>query len=185
MTPRKAGRSPDAVDAIIAQWQRERPDIDVAGLAIFGRLHRAYLRYAALIGDVFGRYGVNAAAFDVLAALRRSGEPYRRTAGDLASAGLITSGGLTMRLDRLEAAGLITREHDTADRRVVYAQLTPAGLDLIDRLAKEHFSWELEMLAGLTEAERVRLAALLAELDRSMLEAAGRSQLDDIFSSQP
>lgn len=168
MKTAKPGHSSDAVDVIIAQWQRQRPDIDVAALAVFGRLHRAYLHYAAQIGETFDKYGINAAAFDVLAALRRAGAPYRRTAGDLANTGLISTGGLTLRLDRLESAGLITRERDTADRRVVYAQLTDDGLDVINRLAKEHFAKELQMLAGFSEPERRQLARLLRKLDRSL-----------------
>ena len=163
----------DAVDAIIAAWEREIPDQDFSALAVLGRLHRAYLRYAALIGEVFAHHGINTASFDVLAALRRSGPPYRRTAGDLAHIGLVTTGGLTLRLDRLEKAGLIHRERDGTDRRIVYAQLTPAGLDLTNRVAKEHFANELEMLAGLTTAERRQLASLLAKLERS-LDAASQ-----------
>jgi len=172
MTSRTNGQPPDPVDVIASQWRRERPDIDVSALAVFGRLHRTYLRYAALIGEVFDSHEINMASFDVLAALRRSGPPFRRTAGDLASTGLVTTGGLTLRLDRLEAAGLITRERDTADRRVVYAQLTEAGLALIDQVAVEHFDNEMRMLAGLSDTERRQLAALLGRLDHALQRAA-------------
>ena len=161
----------DPVDIIVSQWEHEIPDLDVSALAVFGRLHRGYVRYAAALGEVFGRYGINMASFDVLAALRRSGPPYRRTAGDLAGIGLITTGGLTLRLDRLEQAGLITRERDTADRRVVYAQLTEAGLELTGQVAREHFANELRMLAGLSKSERTQLADLLAKLERSLIDA--------------
>lgn len=161
----------DPVDIIVSQWEHEIPDLDVSALAVFGRLHRGYVRYAAALGEVFGRYGINMASFDVLAALRRSGPPYRRTAGDLAGIGLITTGGLTLRLDRLEQAGLITRERDTADRRVVYAQLTAAGLELTGQVAREHFANELRMLAGLSKSERTQLADLLAKLERSLIDA--------------
>jgi DNA-binding MarR family transcriptional regulator len=161
----------DAVDSILALWAREMPGVDFSALAVFGRLHRGYLRYATLISEVFERHGINTASFDVLAALRRSGPPYRRTAGDLAHIGLVTTGGLTLRLDRLEKAGLILRERDTTDRRIVYAQLTPIGLEITNKVAKEHFDNELKMLAGLTDAERRQLAFLLAKLESS-LEAA-------------
>jgi len=161
-------QSRDPVDIIIAQWEREIPDMDVSALAVFGRLHRSYLRYSALIGEVFDRHGINQASFDVLTALRRSEPPHRRTAGELAVTGLITTGGLTLRLDRLEQAGLIIRERDADDRRVVHAQLTDAGLKLIDQVAREHFANELEMLSGLSKPERAQLAALLAKLERSL-----------------
>jgi DNA-binding MarR family transcriptional regulator len=161
----------DPVDLIISQWEREIPGMDVSALAVFGRLHRGYIRYAAMLGEVFDSHRINMASFDVLAALRRSGPPYRRTAGELADIGLITTGGLTLRLDRLEQAGLITREHDTTDRRVVYAQLTEAGLELINQVAREHFDNELRMLSGLSRPERAQLAGLLAKLERSLLDA--------------
>lgn len=162
---------PDVVDTLIGQWEREIPGMDVSALAVFGRLHRCYARYAAMIGEIFEKHGINMAAFDVLAALRRSGPPFRRTAGDLAGIGLISTGGITLRLDRLEAAGLVTRERDSEDRRVVYAQLTGAGLDLIDQVARDHFSNELRMLAGLDGPEREQLAALLGKLERSLHDA--------------
>lgn len=170
-TRRQPARDP--VDVIISQWEREIPGMDVSALAVFGRLHRSYLRYASQLAGVFDSHGINMASFDVLAALRRSGPPYRRTAGELAGIGLVTTGGLTLRLDRLEEAGLITRERDTADRRVVHAQLTQAGLELTDQVAQEHFANELDMLAGLSKPERAQLADLLAKLERSLL-AAGR-----------
>lgn len=169
--PARKPQPPDQLDQMIGQWERELPGLDVSPLAVFGRLHRGYLRYAAQLGEVFDKHGINMASFDVLAALRRSGPPYRRTAGDLAVTGLITTGGLTLRLDRLEQAGLIIRERDTADRRVVYAQLTDAGLELTDRVAKEHFANEARMLSGLTPADRRQLSALLAKLERSLLDA--------------
>lgn len=168
---RRPHQSRDTVDVLLAQWEREIPDQDFSAFAVFGRLHRGYLRYAALIGEVFERHDINMAQFDVLTALRRSGAPYRRTAGELATIGLITTGGLTLRLDRLEKAGLITRERDADDRRVVYAQLTEVGLKLINDVAREHFTNELRMLAGLSGSERAQLAGLLSKLERS-LEAA-------------
>jgi DNA-binding MarR family transcriptional regulator len=173
MATRKSEKKRDVVDALISEWENELPDLDFSGVAVFGRLHRGYHRYAALIDEVFDRYGINTASFTVLATLRRGGPPYRRTAGDLANTGLVTTGGLTLRLDRLENAGLITRERDTADRRVVYAQLTEAGLELVNQVVREHFANEVRMLSGLTGAERQQLAGLLGKLERS-LEAAER-----------
>jgi DNA-binding MarR family transcriptional regulator len=168
---KKTAGQRDVVDTLIAQWEREMPGMDVSALAVFGRLHRSYVRYAALIGEIFDKHDINMAAFDVLAALRRSGPPFRRTAGELAGIGLVTTGGITLRLDRLEAAGLITRERDAEDRRVVYAQLTAVGLELIDRVVRDHFSNELRMLNDLTDAERHQLAALLGKLEYSLQAA--------------
>ena len=75
MTSRRPPKR-DPVDVIISQWEREMPGMDVSALAVFGRLHRCYARYADLLGEIFDKHGINMASFDVLAALRRSGPPY-------------------------------------------------------------------------------------------------------------
>lgn len=161
----------DAVDSIIEDWRRVRPGLDTTPLHVLARLHRSYLRYQTLIGRTMEAGGLSMAGFDVLTALRRSGEPYRLTAGQLAASGLISSAGVTLRIDRLEKDGLITRERDTRDRRVVHCRLTSKGLELIDRLFVEHLENERRMLAGLSAAEREQLGDLLARLELS-LEAA-------------
>jgi DNA-binding MarR family transcriptional regulator len=167
----------DAVARILAEWREQLPGTDVSALAVFGRLHRCFLRYQAQIGRVVDRRDISFAAFDVLTALRRAGAPYRRTAGELAASSLVSTGGITLRAGRLEEAGLIVRERDEDDRRIVYLRLTDAGLALIDGLVDEHFANELDMLAGLVPAERRRLEALLERLERS-LEASGQRQLN-------
>lgn len=160
-----------AVDTIVAEWQRERPDLDASPIALFGRLHRAYLRYNSVISREFARSNLNSASFDVLASLRRSGAPYRKTASALAGGALLSSAGVTFRLDRLEEAGLIERQRDTKDRRVVYSQLTPEGLRVIDETIARHLENEHRLLAGLNDRERAQLAKLLAKLESSILEA--------------
>ncbi|MEU0649667.1 MarR family winged helix-turn-helix transcriptional regulator [Streptomyces umbrinus] len=180
---------PDAVDAILEQWRRELPEVDVAPLAVFGRIHRVFLRYQAHITDVFNEYGINAAAFDIMAALRRHGAPYRLTAGALADTSLITSGGVSLRLDRLEKVGLVTRERDEVDKRVVYVKLTDAGVELIEKVAAAHFANEENLLVGLTPTERRQLGQLLSRLERSLdgyettLRGNGgtRAEPDDAF----
>ncbi|MBN9620212.1 MAG: MarR family transcriptional regulator [Actinobacteria bacterium] len=158
----------DAVDEIVEQWGRERPDLDPSPISVFGRLHRSYLRYQDVLARTFGAHDVNAASFDVLASLRRSGAPYRRAGVQLAREGLLSSAGTTLRLDRLEQQGLIERQRDPHDRRVVYSSLTPAGLALIDALIGEHLAAEEAMLANLTATERRQLSALLRKLESSI-----------------
>jgi DNA-binding MarR family transcriptional regulator len=160
-----------AMDEIVAQWRRERPDLDASPIALFGRVHRVYLRYQAVIAKGFAAYGLNASSFDVLAALRRTGAPHRKSSTELANESLLSSAGVTFRLDRLEEAGLIERQRDTEDRRVVYSQLTAKGLDVIDRAMASHLANEHRLLAGLSEAERTQLARLLAKLEDSIVTA--------------
>lgn len=159
---------PDAVDQLMEQWRRERPDVDVSAMAVFGRLHRSFYRYLDQIVPVFDKHGINMAAFDVLSALRRSGPPFRRTAGELAQQTLVTTGGITLRVKRLEAAGLVVREGDPDDGRVVHVRLTPGGLKVIDAVVEDHFRNERRMLAGLSEAERRELARLLSRVELSL-----------------
>ncbi|QFG23605.1 MarR family winged helix-turn-helix transcriptional regulator [Actinomadura sp. WMMB 499] len=166
-----AGGEPDRTDEIVRQWRAMRPDLDPSPIALLGRLHRAYLRYNALASRLFERNGLNAAAFDVLITLRRSGPPYRRSARELAEASLLSSAGVTLRMDRLEKAGLIVRERDEHDRRVVYSRLTDQGFELIDRLLAEHLDNERAMIAGLADEQVAQLTGLLRALERS-LEAA-------------
>ncbi|WP_051461452.1 MarR family winged helix-turn-helix transcriptional regulator [Tomitella biformata] len=166
----------DAVDDIVDQWAAQRPDIDVSPLQVFGRLHRVYLRYHSALNVLFDAHNINMASFDVLAALRRSGAPYRMTAGQLASTSLVTTGGITLRVDRLEKAGLVIRERDAEDRRIVYTQLTPEGLKVIDAVAGAHFTNESKLLAGLNQGESAELARLLSLLERSIdAETGGAS----------
>lgn len=159
---------PDPVDHIVAQWAVQRPDLDVSALEVFGRLHRAYLRYHAELTHLFDKFGINMAAFDVLAALRRGGPPFRMTAGQLAEWSLVTTGGITLRVDRLVKAGLVERERDTADRRIVYTRLTDEGLAVVDSVAGDHFAKETRMLGGLSRREQGQLARLLSKLETSI-----------------
>jgi DNA-binding MarR family transcriptional regulator len=172
----KEARSSDSVDAIVDQWRHERPDLDPSPIALFGRVHRVYLRYQAVLNKTFAKHGLNSASFDVLAALRRSGAPYRKTGIQLANGSLLSSAGVTFRLDRLEQAGLIERQRDHDDRRVVYSALTETGLEVIDRTIEDHLDAEAAMLTGLTTQERQQLAKLLAKLEQSIIVAQESSQ---------
>jgi len=164
-------RQRDGVDEIIGQWAQVRPELDVSAMEVFSRLHRSFLLYRAWIGDRFAQLGTNEPGFDVLAALRRAGADQRLTAGELARRTLVTTGGLTLRVKRLEAEGLVRRERDAGDNRMVYVELTEAGRDLIDRVADVHFSSMLRMLDGLAPEEQRDLARLLARLYESQAAA--------------
>jgi len=173
---------PDAVDAIVEQWRVERPDLDPSPIALFGRIHRIYLRYQSVITGAFAQHDLNPASFDVLAALRRAGSPYRKSSSELAKGSLLSSAGVTFRLDRLEQAGLIERHRDTEDRRVVHSQLTDKGLAAIEDAITDHLDNEHRLLAGLTKAECQQLSRLLAKLEASILattaDATDRNSLD-------
>ncbi|CAL9631322.1 MarR family winged helix-turn-helix transcriptional regulator [Streptomyces albus] len=163
-----AGERKDAVAAIIEDWRRERPELDTTPLEVLARLHRTFVLYQAQTNRPVSEHGLSWAGFDVLTALRRAGEPFQLTAGELAASGLISSAGVTLRLDRLEKDGLIVRERDSEDRRVVHCRLTPEGLRVIDELFVQHLDKERHMLAGLTAEECGQLSTLLRKLEVSL-----------------
>ncbi|MGY1740318.1 MULTISPECIES: MarR family winged helix-turn-helix transcriptional regulator [unclassified Blastococcus] len=165
-------RTRDAVDEIIGQWGRVRPGLDVSAMQVFGRLHRSFLLYRSAIGERFTEAGTTEPGFDVLAALRRSGPEQRLSAGELARQTLVTTGGLTLRVKRLEKEGLVRRERDPEDHRMVYVSLTDTGRELVDRAADLHFDNMARMLEGLTAGEREELARLLGRLYDALQEAS-------------
>lgn len=159
----------DRAGRAIEQWKKERPELDVSPMAVIGRLSEA----ASLISrdrlaPLFARYGLQAGEFDVLASLRRAGQPYRLTPTALYETTMVTSGAMTNRLDRLERAGLIARSPHPEDRRGVIVQLTEKGLQLIDEAVVAHVENERHVLSGLTEKEQETLAGLLAKLIHSL-----------------
>ena len=153
----------DGVDRIIEQWARERPDLDTTAMAVFGRI----FRLARLAGDqvqrAYAQYRIGRPEFDVLATLRRSGEPYRLSPGALAASMMLSSGGTTARLDRLERAGLVERSPDPGDRRGVSVRLTPAGKEVIDQAVGAGLAEQQRLLAHLSPARQKQLDALLRE----------------------
>lgn len=168
--------APDAVDQIMAQWRRERPDLDPMPMAVFGRVARTFALQRRAQARVHEALGLSHAAFDMLANLRRSGAPHRKTASSLARSSLVSTGGITFRMDGLEQAGLIRRVRDTADRRVIHAELTDEGRALIDEAIARHLDLLGSLLDGLTEQEQAELARLLAKLERSISAATGDAE---------
>jgi DNA-binding MarR family transcriptional regulator len=154
----------DAVDTITDQWRRERPELDPSPMAIMGRISRIATLAQRELDRVFRRYGIVGGDFDVLATLRRAGPSYRLTPGELSRSTMVTTGGMTKRLDRLEKEHLIRREPDPSDRRGRLIALTPEGRDVVDRAVEAHLQNEERLLAGLPPVERAQLAGLLREL---------------------
>lgn len=154
----------DHVDRVLEQWRAERPDLDAAPMGVVGRISRAARSLEREIRRVFDPHGLQLGEFDILATLRRSGAPYRLTAGGLVATSMVTSGAITNRVDRLEAKGLVTRETDPANRRSVLITLTDRGRSLVDEVVADHLDNERRLLAPLTEEEQDQLAGLLRKL---------------------
>ena len=151
----------DDIDAAIAEWTALRPDFDATPIGVFGRVTRLHTRQRAVLNSIYDEFDLTLPSFDVLANLLRSGSPHRKTAGELANSSMLTTGGITFRLDRMEQQGLIERQRSSTDRRVVYAQLTAHGKATIERVIEKHLTAEAEMLADLSPVEVRQLATLL------------------------
>lgn len=154
----------DGVDLRRAQWAAELPDLDTRGMAILGRMRWITLNLRPQIEAIFKKYDLDSGEFDVIATLRRSGPPYCLRPTELYRWLMISSGGLTARLTRLEKAGLIARLPDPDDARSMLVQLTPEGSTLTERAFREDMAFESTVLAALTPAEAATLEALLRKL---------------------
>jgi DNA-binding MarR family transcriptional regulator len=158
-------RQPDHMDAILAQWKRERPDLDVTALGVMGRLFRAaQLADAELSRGIGSRHDLQPGWFDLLAALRRAGRPFELNPTQLMATTMLSSGGMTKRLDRLEDAGLVERRPDPSDRRGTLVGLTKKGQDLVEAALLTHVGNEERLLQALSAGERRTLDELLRKL---------------------
>ncbi|ONH24549.1 MarR family winged helix-turn-helix transcriptional regulator [Pseudofrankia asymbiotica] len=162
---------PDQVDEFIEGWRRERPDLDdetLVTLGCFARMKWLAKNFATGAEQVIRRHGLTAGEFDVLATLRQSGPPCTLIPSQLSALLMMSRAGMTNRLDRLEAAGLIERTLDPADRRSFRVRLTDRGRGVIDAAVTEHaqivsrFTTVLspDQRRGLDEALRTLLRAL-------------------------
>jgi DNA-binding MarR family transcriptional regulator len=157
----------DAVDDIVDQWAVARPELNTEAVALIGRLKRLHGYVDAALRGYFADFGIDVSEFDVLATLRRSGEPYQLNARALLAAAMVTSGAITNRVDRLSAKGLVERRPSPTDRRAVLICLTPRGKELIDSMMLGHVANEEELVSPLTPDERVQFDGLLRKLLRS------------------
>lgn len=170
---------PDHVDHIIGMWNRERPDLDVSGMAVIGRIGRLERVIRPKLNEVFARHGLEQWEFDMLATLRRSGEPYQLTAGALLELMMVTSGSMTNRIDRLESRGLIARAKDPSDKRIVLVTLTDAGFETIDAAVADHVDNEGEIISVLTERQQADLIRLLRLLEAGQVSAEDPDAAED------
>ena len=158
------GTCRDGVDQLLLDWARERPDLDFTPVGVITRLARTRTYLDAEVRAVFARFGLTAADFTVIITLRRSGAPYTMPQARLMDALGLTSGTVSVRLDRLEHHQIVSREPDPANARSCLVRLTGKGLKLFDDIAPVHLANEDRLLSALSPAERQNLADLLRRL---------------------
>lgn len=155
---------PDIVDSLVADWQRARPQTKADPIHVIGRIIWLGRQYEEAVTRMPSNPGLSYSDYDVIATLRRAGSPYELTPTELGKRVLLTSGGLTACLRRLEAAGLISRRGVPEDRRMLLARLTPKGFDLIESFVDERFTMAEQALASLGPQQRATLEILLRRL---------------------
>ncbi|MGH3276241.1 MAG: MarR family winged helix-turn-helix transcriptional regulator [Streptosporangiaceae bacterium] len=151
----------DEVDGLVARWRAERPDLDIAPMEVMSRLSRLARHLDRARRAAFAAHGLEAWEFDVLAALRRQGPPYQLSPGALLHATLVTSGTMTNRIDRLAAAGLVSRHRDPQDKRGVLVAITDRGKSAVDAALASLLGHETELLTSLDSGQQADLAGLL------------------------
>ncbi|MFA0570573.1 MarR family winged helix-turn-helix transcriptional regulator [Vibrio gallaecicus] len=151
----------DAIDRVLEQWAKEKPDLETEAMAMMGRVMRIAKYMETEVAELHKRYDLKLGEFDVLATLRRSGEPYLLTPSELIGSLMLTSGAMTNRLDKLEGKGLIARAHSKEDRRSVTVELTKKGLILIDEIIIEHVETQKRLVQSLTDNQKQSANALL------------------------
>ncbi|WP_281543615.1 MarR family transcriptional regulator [Grimontia sp. SpTr1] len=149
----------DHVDTIIAQWATQRPDLDCSPMGVIGRLGRAKQIITPKLEDVFKQNDLSNIEFDILASLRRAGEPVTPT--DLYQTLMLSSGAMSTRVDGLVKRGLVIRQASETDRRSCLVTLTEEGQALIDKVVEQHIENERHILEALTADEQKQLAGLL------------------------
>lgn len=163
MTQQKR-KEKDLIDELITHWHTALPDLDTSGTETIGRIVRLNYFISREVDANLSNYKLSVGEFDVLAALRRESSPYQLTAGQLQGLVMISSGGLTNRINRLEARELIVRLPDKNDRRGVIVQLTAEGKKLIELVAPTHLNVEKSAVKSLSQTEQEQLATLLKKL---------------------
>jgi len=159
-----AARPRDHLDAIAEQWRHERPDLDLAALALVGRLFRVVDLVGTELAGPLRAHGLENGWFDLIAALRRAGPPYELHPTELMATSLLSSGGMTKRIDRLVQVGLVERRPDPGDRRATLVRLTRRGKRTADAALETHIAGEERLLGALSRAERRTLEGLLRKL---------------------
>ncbi|MEU6955049.1 MarR family transcriptional regulator [Streptomyces sp. NPDC045714] len=158
----------DAVDGIVEDWRRERPDLEVSALTTVGRLAFVAENVIGPVGErAVERHGIAKGDFDVLATLRRTGAPYALSPSALSSELMMSRAGMTKRMDRLEKAGLAERIPDADDRRSFRITLTAEGRRVVDAALTDLAADLSALVSDLTDTEREGLDRALRALLRA------------------
>jgi len=154
----------DSVDRLLTGWARARPDLDLSPVAVIARLDRLRRIIDSELEATFAEHGLNGPDFSALVTLRRLDEPGGVSQRRLMRELNLTSGTVSVRVERLAERGLVTSSEDPRDRRNTLVALTPAGHELFDRVTPAHIATENRLLAALSAGQVAELVTLLRQL---------------------
>ena len=154
----------DTTDRQLEGWSGVRPDLEVGALQVTARLTRVGAHLARRQDAVFGRFGLGRGEVGALSALRVAGPPYRLSPTHLAKGLMLSSAGITSRIDRLERRGFVRRLADPNDRRGVMVELTDEGLGAVDSAVAALTISDRQLLARLEPDEIAQLESILRKL---------------------
>lgn len=154
----------DEVDQVVDAWRAQRPDLAVDSMQVWSRIHRLSALLDTHRKRCFSDRGLEAWEFDVLAALRRAGDPHQLSPGQLLAETHVTSGTMTHRIDRLRSRGLVTRLPNPRDGRGALVELTAQGRELVDNAIGALIALEESLLGEWAGDDQDMLAALLRRL---------------------
>ena len=152
----------DPVEAILAQWQSARPDLDCSPMGIVGRVNRMARLFGPVLNKVFKAHELSSVEFDILATLRRSEDALTPT--QLYQTLMLSSGAMSTRIDQLVKNGLLTRIASGEDRRSNRVALTEEGQSVVDAALNDHVENLHRLTESLTKKEQTQLAGLLSKL---------------------
>ena len=155
------------MERVVSEWKSVRPDLDFSPITVFARIYLAGRLVERFYEASVAPYGLSSPDFFILCELRRAGAPWRLSPTDLFRTLVRSSGGMTKQLDKLSAEGLIVRLADERDRRRLLVELTPRGMDLVDRALTDHIANEEAVLGNLSKAQLSQLVvSLQSVIDR-------------------
>lgn len=157
-------REKDHIDFRQEQWAAVAPDIDTLGMALFGRIRQIHFGVRPQIDAIFAEHGIDGGEADVIFTLYRTGAPHRLRPTELYRWLMVSSGGITHRLNRLQKAGLIERLPDPEDKRSMLVALTIKGQGVAKAAFAEDMAYEKQLLSVLSTEEQQSLSALLRKL---------------------
>ena len=158
------GKMDDQTDQMLSGWDEARPDLEVGTLQVTARLSRIGAHLARRQEATFDRFGLGRGEVGLLSALRIAGPPYRSSPTRLAKGLMLSSAGVTSRIDRLERRGLVRRLPDPDDRRGVIVELTDQGLEVVDAAVAALAINDRQLLERLDAQETAQLEAILRKL---------------------